>query len=469
MPRTCAIFGCSKRGDRDGEKWFRFPLVDKRTEQREELSKTRQVAWLNAIKRVDLVPEKWASTVVCSQHFISGRSADLLDEMNPDWVPNQNLGYANRITPAAVDKFERAARRNENKEAREVQESILAVEDFSTHPVPIDRVAELEDEIKSLRREMQLMRDKHQPFLCNSFEDFGQNDDKCRYFTALNYKVFKSLYKFLEPHLPQPATSFGTTKFQILLFTLSKLRLDIDLTLIAYMSGVHLSTISRYYHKCIYVMFQRLKGLVSWPSREAVQNSMPQCFRRRFGDKVSVVIDCFEILTEKPSEVLQAAQMWSNYKHSHTVKYLIGIAPNGMIIFISNAFGGRASDKFITEKSALLSKMQKGDYIMADRGFLIKNYVENTGVELLLPAFTVGQDQLHPLDIEKTRKLANVRIHVERVIVQLRNKYKILYKNKFPISTLKRTKNYCETPLMDQIVTVCCSLVNLCPSVVPED
>ncbi|XP_055623695.1 uncharacterized protein LOC129767100 [Toxorhynchites rutilus septentrionalis] len=359
--------------------------------------------------------------------------------MNPDWVPNQKLGYKNRMTSAAKDRFECLTRRSEVKEAIRKTLETIPEEDLLTAPGPVDRETVLEEEIKKLQCEIEIMREKHHPFLCTSFEDFSQNDDKCKYFTGLNYNVFKFLFGFLEPYFPQPTGSCKITKFQIFIFTLAKLRLDLDLTLIAYMSGVHVSTVSRYFRKCIYVMFQRMKGLVSWPSRESVQNSMPECFKRHFGNKVSVVIDCFEVLTEKPSDVLQAAQMWSNYKHSHTVKYLIGIAPNGSIIFISNGFGGRASDKFITEKSGMLSRMQKGDYIMADRGFLIRNHVESAGVELLLPAFTVGQDQLHPLDIENTRKLANVRIHVERVIAQVRNKYKILYKNKFPISTLKNT------------------------------
>ena len=35
---------------------------------------------------------------------------------------------------------------------------------------------------------------------------------------------------------------------------------------------------------------------------------------------------------------------------------------------------------------------------------------------LKIPSFTKGVSQLSPLDIEKTRKLANLWIHVERVI-----------------------------------------------------
>ena len=33
-----------------------------------------------------------------------------------------------------------------------------------------------------------------------------------------------------------------------------------------------------------------------------------------------------------------------------------------------------------------------------------------------IPAFTKGLSQLFPVDVEKTRKLANLCIHIERVI-----------------------------------------------------
>ena len=46
--------------------------------------------------------------------------------------------------------------------------------------------------------------------------------------------------------------------------------------------------------------------------------------------------------------------------------------------------------------------------------------------EVEIPAFMKGKSKLSPTDIETTRKLANVRIHVERVIGLVRQKYTIL-------------------------------------------
>ena len=45
-----------------------------------------------------------------------------------------------------------------------------------------------------------------------------------------------------------------------------------------------------------------------------------KCFRSLYQDKVAVIIDCFELFTEKPSGALNQVQTYSNYNHHQTVK-----------------------------------------------------------------------------------------------------------------------------------------------------
>ena len=52
-----------------------------------------------------------------------------------------------------------------------------------------------------------------------------------------------------------------------------------------------------------------------------LQMSMPMEFRKYFGVKVSIIIDCFDIFIDRPSNLLARAETWSNYKHHNTVKY----------------------------------------------------------------------------------------------------------------------------------------------------
>ena len=161
------------------------------------------------------------------------------------------------------------------------------------------------------------------------------------------------------------------------------------------------------------------------------------------------------------------AQTWSQYKHHNTAKFLTGITPQGTVSFISNAWGGRASDKYITENSGFLDNILPGDLVLADRGFDIKDALGIIQSRMEMPAFTKGKNQLSPLDVETTRKIASVRIHVERVIGLVRQKYTIL-SGIMPIDflTTNREEKKC---ILDKIAFVCCALVNLCPSIINFD
>ena len=78
---------------------------------------------------------------------------------------------------------------------------------------------------------------------------------------------------------------------------------------------------------------------------------MPLVFRQNFGLGVAVIIDCCEILADRPSSLMARAMTWSNYKHLNTVKLLNGITPQGVISFLSKAWGDCVSDN--TSNSSL--------------------------------------------------------------------------------------------------------------------
>ncbi|XP_037560062.1 uncharacterized protein LOC119466118 isoform X2 [Dermacentor silvarum] len=294
-----------------------------------------------------------------------------------------------------------------------------------------------------------------------------QDDNRVKFYTGLpSYTVLIALFALLESGVSHSANNV-LTKFEELVLTLVRLRLGVPLQDLAYRFEVSQATATRVVNRWIAAMHVRLKQLVDWPSREQLQQTMPMAFRKAFGTSVAVIIDCFEIFIERPSSMLPRSQTWSRYKHHNTAKYLIGIAPQGAITFISKGWGGRTSDKLITESSGMLNHLLPGDTVLADRGFTIGDAVGIHRARLEVPAFTRGKPQLSAWEVEKTRKIANVRIHVERVIGLLRRKYKIL-SSTIPIDLLAVQSEDTLTQL-DKIVAVCAALTNLSKSVVPVD
>ena len=149
------------------------------------------------------------------------------------------------------------------------------------------------------------------------------------------------------------------------------------------------------------------------------------------------------------------------------MKYLIGITPQGSISFVSQAWGGRVSDKTITQECGILSKLLPGDLVLADRGFNIMELVEQYKAKVQLPAFTKGKSQLTAKEVKQSRELARVRIHVERLIGTVKQKYSIL-EGILPISFIKNESD-ADITVADKLMVVCCALVNLCHSIVPVD
>ncbi len=68
----------------------------------------------------------------------------------------------------------------------------------------------------------------------------------------------------------------------------------------------------------------------------------------------------FQKVIKRPSNLLARAQVWSNYKHHSTIKFMIGITPQGTISYVSQCAGGRMSDKEIVENSTLVNFLLPG-------------------------------------------------------------------------------------------------------------
>ncbi|XP_052802920.1 uncharacterized protein LOC128233081 [Mya arenaria] len=411
------------------------------------------------------------------------KKADLHDRLNPDWAPSIGLRGAQILavpeeTPS-VSRYNRIKNRTQRRlysEEIRGDEIDSVIEDFDDVNVNSKFVSTgvqtgitfsfingMECEINSLRSELESIK-KQQTVLFNE-EFFVEDDDKVKQLTGINtYAVLMVVFEYLANFLP---CSESLSKFEIFIMTLMRLRLNLSSMFIAYLFQVSPSTVSRLFSSTIDAMYERLHPSIYWPARETLEKTMPMQFRKHFGRKCAVIIDCFEVFIERPSRLEARAETWSSYKHHHTVKFLIGITPQGTVCFVSKAWGGRTSDKHLTENCGFLFKIMPGDLVLADRGFDIGASVGSHAGHVHIPAFTRGQNQLSAADIETTRKLANVRIHVERVIGLVRQKYTFLI-GVIPIRFLMQ-KDENDVSTIDKIALICCALINFNDSIVAVD
>ena len=502
----CMIVGCGTKTIKGKRIYFASlpSIVTNQGEQAKELSEERRSRWISAISRDDLTDKILENDRVCEKHFASGRAAKCWDKYNIDWVPSLLLGHTKNTTKSNV---ETAAKRGERVRIREQKRSSEAacndredeiaskrkklnepgiqVEelDFGSNDNEQEQEEpaqkEVETQTDGAERQTTSTQTDEFEYLFNSLtldekpfdrSEFQNDDDKVCFYTGLpSFDILNTVFKHVSPHVSRKSQSL--TQFQEFAMTLMKLKLNMPLQDLSYRFSVSLSTVSRIYSAWMVALDVRLSPLIYWPDREELWYTMPQCFQLSFGNKSTVIIDCFEVFINRPSNLYARAQTFSSYKHHNTVKILIGITPQGSISFVSKAWGGRTSDKFLTENCGMLDKLLPGDLVLADRGFTIQESLMFRRAELAIPAFTRGKDQLDPVDIESTRGIANVRIHVERVIGRLRRKYTI-FSGILPIDFLQCKPNGSQeeaTPMIDRIIIVCAALVNVCPGIVSFD
>lgn len=115
-------------------------------------------------------------------------------------------------------------------------------------------------------------------------------------------------------------------------------------------------------------------------------------------------------------------------------------------MFISDAYGGKCSDRYITQNSDFLDYLHPGDEVIGDRGFTVRDLLEERRLNLIIPTFTCKRCQLtnegghlytpHCSCLDSCWRLKVYKILSQTVLINL-------------------------VPKIDKILKICVGLVNL--------
>ena len=359
--------------------------------------------------------KKW--TKVCSRHFreydfiktLSGRR-DLRTNAVPSLFPwtrtsprkrkaptvREQIGETRRVLLSEIDTNEEPIE-TENASCSEEGET-NEIEGITKQDV-VMQTNETADEIGSkddsdTEMNHQLIDLKTKPEKANQRIEFLQkqmftvdrfrgDDFSIKFYTGFpNWDTFNAVFKYLNPGNEGQNISYWVSKLNVnvsaavyegeneelirkkgrsrslrsideFFAVMCRLRQGFTDEHLAHLFQVSASTISRVFITWINFMYLKLGQINIWPTREVVNETMPEDFKQKYSS-TRVVIDCTEVRCQMPSSLHLNGELFSNYKHRTTLKGLIGISPGGAITFISQLYTGSISDREIVIRSGLL-------------------------------------------------------------------------------------------------------------------
>ena len=456
MVHVCVVPGCSNRSDREKHISFHcLPLKNK--------SLLRM--WIHKIGRKNLPLNN--NSRVCSVHFVNSYGRCL----RADEYPTVNLPV---FTTPVRKRRSPVRRKLPFTESIHVDTSSTVVGiDTPTPYVHTSVQTDMDSRtVQSQEAERENLKDRitvlEQQLASSAFRlsKIANDPQKVLFYTGFpDYATLKICYDYLGPAVnclnywgsstSQDKTTSGRTRLLTPLdeffLVLVRLRLGLFERDLADRFGVSVSTVSRICITWINFLYLKLKEIPMWPKKELVVSCMPTCFKQLY-PTTRVIIDATEIPIETPSLPELQQMTYSAYKNHNTYKALIGISPGGAITFVSKLFPGSISDKELTRKSGILDLLESGDSVMADRGFDIQDDLTPLGVKVNIPPFLRGKKQLDEDERIETRRIASLRIHVERAMERIKNFH--IFDRVLPLSL---------TDVSEQMFFVCAALSNFLP------
>ncbi|XP_068227134.1 uncharacterized protein [Palaemon carinicauda] len=337
-----------------------------------------------------------------------------------------------------------------------------SVSDQSTQTIlQYTYIQNLEDECYNLRCELSRIKGKYM-FKDMELEMFKDNDEKVKYLTGLeNYNMLKALSDIIseyQRHLVR------LSSFQQLMVTLMKIKLNLPMKFFGVLFNVNLTGISRLFNETIDLLFKKLVPLcIVWPNREDMRKILPS--ELNDCQNCVYITDTFDLqvdLSSGSSSTFNKVDGGSSLDLNTTSKgqtvrrFLMTIAPQGSVIFISKGVLGEVSDRTLALESGFFENITPGDVILTEKELGIDDAVAVMGATLRSSNSIKSQGKA----VMNNGEGDNPRlVRIKRAIQLLKKKYTIL-DNKIPINWVKVSEKETHTTL-DKIVHIVCALSNM--------
>lgn len=453
--RYCSVVGCHRNKGKHGDilKFFSFPTRDK----------VQRDLWIKALQRDDVDGKPWQPTkdsLVCGDHFVSGKFS--YSKLDPDYCPSIfPTCHKKPKSQSDLARFNRSKSRQRVKEQRESEavpmeldcldqttleigcqtlesefpepwirpsdslvfsceweggNNSVATQVSTTNVTMTSSVATETFHVPTISTETMVDDDLPQPPKEPlSIQDFS--DQMFKSFTGVSKNLFNCLSFLLGDKVTR---SKRLSKEHKMLIFFIKIKLSLTFTIISGLFGISKHSTSRFFSEVLDALYNFSSEHLVFLDRETINARMPASFRALF-PRTRSIIDCSEIEIETPKLLRQRVLCFSNYKQRFTAKFLVSIAPSGEFTFVSKCFGGRATDTEITTNCGFLDLLEKGDLVLADKGFpSIETNLNNNGVILVTPPKKRSNWQFTQQENKAGYECASVRIHVERAIQRLK-------------------------------------------------
>ncbi|GFT40986.1 uncharacterized protein NPIL_518371 [Nephila pilipes] len=306
----------------------------------------------------------------------------------------------------------------------------------------INLLAQIEAELQDLKGTLE-----EKEFVPENIKD----DSEMKALTSFTRERFFDFFEFLiiETDLQKNTKRRPIDRFFLFFI---KLRTGISNEFLSVLFGISESTVSQDFNVVASIMYAKLKLLDIFPTKSMVIEYMPIPFR--LGNKdVRLIVDYIEFLIQKPIDLMEQELTFSHYRNTYTLKGMIGITPNGAISFISPLYCGSISDKQLFIRSKLMDHLEPNDVVMADKGLLIAEELENIGCKLQCPIFLEDKILIDMSEMISDFKLFNSEVTLERATSKVMQ-YKY-FEGAIPYESL---------PHIDSVFFIACMLCNFHPN-----